>query len=117
MSDQEPRTVELVRIAISTSFVHFLMGSAIGYTGVSLGLFQTQQTAINFTLIFSTVWGLFGASMVWKRERDSVNIYFLDKIARSVLGIDEGSKKIVHFLDYVYFPTADMELGRLHKIR
>ena len=117
MSSQEISTRELVRIAMSTMAVHFLTASAVGYTFGVMGVLDPQTSIIRFTLIFSTVWGLFGAGMVWKRERDGIEIYIIDKLVKQKLGIDTESQKILALLDYVYVPFSNMKLQEAHSIR
>lgn len=117
MTSQEINTRELVRIAMSTMAVHFLTASAVGYTFGVMGILNPETSIIRFTLIFSTVWGLFGAGMVWKRERDAVNLYIIDQLAKQKLGIDTESQKFLSLLDYVYVPFSNMKLPEGHSLR
>jgi len=60
----------LLRVAVSTAVVHFMMASALGYT---FQFFTGNSANVQFTLYLSIFWALFGAAMVWKRERDYVS--------------------------------------------
>ena len=82
-----------------------------------MGVLNPETSIIRFTIIFSTVWGLFGAGMVWKRERDAVNLYIIDKLAKQKLGIDTESQKILGILDYCYVPFSQMKHTNSHQIR
>lgn len=117
MSSEEVDTRELVRIAMSTMAVHFFTASAVGYTFGVMGILNPETSIVRFTLIFSTVWGLFGAGMVWKRERDAINLYIIDQLAKQKLGIDTEAQKFLKVFDYVYVPFSDMKLPEGHTLR
>jgi len=105
MSD-EPSSKELVQIALATSIVHFLVGSAVGYTLGVLGIVNPETTLIRFTLIFSSFWGLFGAGMTWKRNRSYIQMSYLEKVLEKLLGVENTAEKLDRYLDMVYFPQA-----------
>lgn len=108
--EDEPSSRELVKIAFSTSISHFAVGSAVGYTGGVLGLFNPEVSLIRFTLIFSSFWGLFGAVMVWKRNRSYIQVDYLEALLEKVIGIEKPSEKINNFLDKIYFSGVEMKI-------
>lgn len=121
MVEKEERTSkrELVRVAFSTSVVHFLMASAIGYTGASIGVFQTNTSIIQFTMLFSTFWGMFGMAMVWKRERENIEIPYLEGFAQSYLNIGKETKiltRLESFFSYVYFPEFRVDHKKMLEV-
>lgn len=99
---------ELVRVAVSTAIVHFMLASALGYT---FQFFTGSKANILFTIYLSVFWSLFGAGMVWKRERDYISAPLLENFIKQYFGIDESAQKIWRYaglLDYCYFPCGEI---------
>lgn len=105
---EELSKLELVRVAVSTAVVHFMLASALGY---SFQFFTGNSANVQFTIYLSIFWALFGAAMVWKRERDYVSAPILEDIIKQHFGIDDAVSRCFHFLglvDYCYFPWGEV---------
>lgn len=100
---------ELIRIALSTGIIHSVFWSTFIYSAEITGVLSLSTGVYEAILIGSILWGMFGAASVLRRERDSIKIHLLDRLAESYLGIDSAGKDIMAaFLNYCWFPHAKM---------
>jgi len=109
VTEEQPTTRELVRIAWTTGIVHSVFWSVFVYSAQVLGLIQLQRQIYEVIVLGSVLWGMFGAVSVLRRERDYIELNVINNLARTVLGVDNASQNVAHFfLDYCWFPASSL---------
>jgi len=104
MTDSNPTGVELLRIAATTGAVHSVFWSTFIYTLDALQIVQNAQL-YRVIVLGSLLWGLFGAAITYRREKDYIQVELLDRVVEHYLGVEEESSRICHgLLDWCYFP-------------
>lgn len=101
---ESPSGLELLRIAISTGVVHSVFWSTFIYTLNALQVVDVTQV-YRVIVLGSVLWGLFGAAITYRREKDYIRVELLDRVVEHYLGVEEESSKVCHgLLDWCYFP-------------
>lgn len=89
MSEEELDGMRLLRIAVDTALVCLCVGSFVGFTWGSLQGYRLQGLLLQYTILFSAVFGCFGAGMVYVRENDHIELPIpIQRFIERKLGID-----------------------------
>jgi len=103
---EQPTGKDLIRIAVTTGVIHSVFWSTFIFSINTLGILEVGQL-YNVIWIGSALWGLFGALMTYRRNKDYIKITYLDDLVEQFIGVSDESSKIAKAVfDYCYFPFS-----------